>query len=172
MHKKSGRSRASVVSSHLSSRPVTLEVICRHIGCLDQDHAKACFLHRSLKGLHETGLVCACMAISRQHSTAGTACAAQRSTALRSTAQHSTARHGTARHGTARHGTAQHGMARHGTARHGTAQHGTAQHSTAQHEIFTDASPGMMQPAIGHTRKTAHPAYYVPKSQDQPSRTF
>ena len=103
MHKKSGRSRPTVVSSHLSSRPVTLEVICRHIGCVHQDHAKACFLHCSLKGLHETGLVFACVAISHQHS------------------RHSM------------HSTAQHGAAQHNTSQHSTAQHSTAQHNTAQH---------------------------------------
>ncbi len=96
MHKKSGRSRATVMSSHLSSRPVALEVICRHIGSVHQDHAKACFLHCSLKGLHETGLVCACMAISlhSRHS-------------MHSTAQHGAAQHSTAQHSTAQHSTAQ-----------------------------------------------------------------
>jgi len=95
-----------VMSSHLSSRPVALEVICRHIGSVHQDHAKACFLHCSLKGLHETGLVCACMAISHQHS------------------RHSM------------HSTAQHGAAQHSTAQHSTAQHSTAQHSTAQPPVL------------------------------------
>ncbi len=127
MQKKSGRSRATVVSSHLSSRPVTLEVICRHIGSVHQDHAKARFLHRPLKGLHETGLVCACMAIIVISKTQQ----AQQNTA--GTAQHGAAQHSTAQHGTAQSSTAQHGAAQHSTEQHSTAQHSTAQHSTAQH---------------------------------------